>query len=537
MTPRHPPSPWPLPRRAATVALLLIAGCEWSFPVDTGSDTGSSAESGASEETGTTGESGATEETAEPIDGDGDGYPADEDCDDSDPSSFPSTEVYGDSLDQDCDGEADQLDAILPSLAREQELGAAVEIVDATGDGVADLWFSIAGYGPDQGIYLLNGPLTDHFGIPPAPTWEPYAEDSRSGLDLDAKGDLDGDGQDDLAISAPNAERYRGAVLIVYGPGAEGGSLADVEDRFLGSSARSNVGDAIASAGDPDDDGYDDLLVGATDVDVTESSEGAVYLLGGPLLDEVDEDDAVATVLGGVAWQDLGSSVAHLGDADGDGIGDILVGGPSSGSNAPTDVAAIGLGPLSGTMTVADLDATLRADGSSDAGDAVAGADMNGDGYADAIVGASARTDDYDESTGTVYVSFGPPTSGFLDDADLVAPTNSRAVYLGQELEVADVDQDGFMDLLMGSPSGWITDLDLDGIAILLFGPETGTVEVGPGGAGVVFGGQDNDHLGGSLAIGDLNDDGAHDLVFGMPDAGTEGRRGGAIGFSWGDAW
>ena len=163
------------------------------------------------------------------------------------------------------------------------------------------------------------------------------ADDDRFGSSLASVGDLDGDGIGDLAVGAwgdDTGGNYRGAVHVLFlnadGTAASttkiahqtggGPTLAD-DDRF---------GSSVASLGDLDGDGIGDLAVGAWGDDTGGSYRGAVHVLFLNADGTAASTTNIAHQTGGgptlADFDRFGSSVASVGDLDGDGIGDLAVG-------------------------------------------------------------------------------------------------------------------------------------------------------------------------------------------------------------------
>ena len=101
-------------------------------------------------------------------------------------------------------------------------------------------------------------------------------------------------------------------------------SVADA--KFIGEDANDQAGFSVASAGDVNGDGYDDLLVGALYDDDGGSQAGAAYLIFGPVTGDFDLSAADAKFIGEAASDYAGISVASAGDVNGDGYDDLLVG-------------------------------------------------------------------------------------------------------------------------------------------------------------------------------------------------------------------
>ena len=297
----------------------------------------------------------------------------------------------------------------------DDEAGRVVALLgDVDGDGTSE---SIIGarYDDDAGLnhgaaYLLwgssasSGTLDD---VAVVLTGE--GEQDSAGYWVAAAGDVDGDGLADAMVNAYRANSEGGTnVGITYllnSGGALSGltgtaSLADADARFIGEDASDQAGSCIASAGDIDGDGYDDLLIGAQHHDVSKLADvGVVYVLTGSPPGDVSLADATA-ILSGEAEQDFaGRSLAGVGDIDGDGNDDFLVGAKTNdeGGNSAGKSYLV-LGPVNGTAALLDA-AAGRFVGSvaeSQSGTEVAAAgDVNNDGAIDMLIGAVAADEGY----------------------------------------------------------------------------------------------------------------------------------------------
>jgi uncharacterized protein YciU (UPF0263 family) len=155
----------------------------------------------------------------------------------------------------------------------------------------------------------------------------------------------------------------------------------------------------VAGAGDVNGDGYADVIVGASDYDAGETDEGAAFIFQGGAAGIADGSPATAAAQleADQAFSWLGSSVSGAGDVNGDGYADVIVGATDYDAGKTDEGAAFVFlggaggvasgGPASANaqLVARQVDAFL--------GWSVSGAgDVNGDGFADVIVGAT----DYD---------------------------------------------------------------------------------------------------------------------------------------------
>jgi hypothetical protein len=313
-------------------------------------------------------------------------------------------------------------------------------------------------------------------------------------------GDVNGDGYADWIVGA-NANDAGGsnagrAYVYYGGPGAD--AVADLT--FTGAAANDNLGVSVAGAGDVNGDGYADLIVGASG----SNSTGRAYVYyGGPGADAIPD----LTLNGAAASDNFGFSVAGAGDVNGDGFADVIV-GANRNDAAATDAgrAYVFFG---GYAPDATADLILTGAAATDFfGYSVAGAgDVNGDGYADVIVGAF-HNDAAGSDAGRAYVYYGGRTPNAV--ADLLLTGAAAGDNFGYSVAGAgDFNGDGFADVIVGA---YLNDA---------LGTNTGRAYIYYGGLGadatpdlVLNGATAGDGFGFSVAgVGDANGDGFADVA------------------------
>jgi len=336
---------------------------------------------------------------------------------------------------------------------------------DAYGDVIVGAWQYDAGrafvwYGSASGLGP-NGTLGNA-------DWsaEPSDFNARLGMSVASAGDVNGDGYDDVIIGADGYNNNAGRAFVWYGSAAglgPNGTPANADWTARGTS-QSLLGYPVAAAGDVNGDGYDDVIIGAGNYTNGEQFEGGAFVWygnssglgpnGTPAnADWSVESDQIAGY--------FGSAVAAAGDVNQDGYGDVVVGGRAydggaqdSGIALVFNGSASGLGP-NGSPANADW----RADSDqlfSDLGGTVASAgDVNGDGYADILVGAESYSNGQ-VGEGSAFLWYGSASglgpNGTPANADWTAEGDSVGAQLGNPVATAgDVDGDGFSDVIIGS--------------------------------------------------------------------------------------
>lgn len=153
------------------------------------------------------------------------------------------------------------------------------------------------------------------------------------GVSAALDGDLNGDGYDDLLVSASYVSNGTGAVYGCFGPlsGTSAGTACDL--RLSGPSSLAYFGWDVAYVGDENGDGDTDILVGSTGMDGTGTDSGRAYLFRGPLSGAKAASTADATFLGSGNYASTGASVDGAGDFNGDGNDDLLIGAYSGSSS------------------------------------------------------------------------------------------------------------------------------------------------------------------------------------------------------------
>ncbi|MGK7935641.1 MAG: dockerin type I domain-containing protein [Xenococcaceae cyanobacterium] len=389
-------------------------------------------------------------------------------------------------------------------------------------------------------------------------------QDSRLGDAVSSAGDINGDGIADIIIGAKDADvngnNSTGKIYVIFGKNSDFSSsfnLANLDgsNGFVlnGIDAEDLAGISVSNAGDINNDGVEDLIIGARGGDPNgNSNAGESYVVFGQdsgfnaSFNLANLDGSNGFVINGINSGDFsGTSVSGAGDVNGDSIDDLIIGANFADSNAGESYIVFGQDSgFNASFNLANLDGSngfvINGINSGDfSGTSVSGAgDINGDGVSDLIIGANFADPNGNSNAGESYVVFGNK-NGFTSNLNLANLDGSNGFVInginsgdfsGTSVSSAgDINGDGFSDLIVGATNADPNNQENAGQAYVILGTDAefnSSFDLSSlnGQNGFVINGTSVDNLLGTSvsSAGDFNGDRLDDIIISAVGANQE---------------
>ena len=316
--------------------------------------------------------------------------------------------------------------------------------------GVTPTWWARAQAAIRQ-LQPTNQDLAARFNPRPSWKAEGNQVDAYFGLSVGTAGDVNGDGYDDVIVGAPyysNGQSGEGRAFVYHGSAT---GLSKTPDWTAESDqAGAYFGVSVTTAGDVNGDGYDDIIVGAPYYSNGQSGEGRAFVYHGSATGLSTTPDWTAE--GNQEGADFGYSVATAGDVNGDGYDDVVVGADVYSNDQVCEGRAFAYhGSATGLSTTPDWTAGSDQEFASFGVSLGRAGDVNGDGYDDVIIGASGDSNgQVYEGRAFVYLGSSPgldTTPRWTPESD-----QESAYFGNSVGTAGDVNGDGYDDVIGGAP-------------------------------------------------------------------------------------
>ena len=397
---------------------------------------------------------------------------------------------------------------------------------DVNGDSYSDIIIGVPGYDNGQsqegGAFVYHGSAS---GLSATPNWTAEGNQASAafGYCVASDGDVNGDGYSDVIVGAPfydNPEVDEGMAYVYHGSASGLSNTAESDPAKPNpkpnwtvapcNQATAWFGASVASAGDVNDDGYSDVIIGAYLYDNPETDEGMAFVYHGSASGLSSSANWTAESNQANAW--FGNVVASAGNVNDDSYSDVIVAAIHyTNGQSQEGGAFVYHGSASGLSNTPNWTAEGNQVGACLGGQVATAGDVNGDGCSDVIVGAPGY-DNGQTDEGGAFVYHGS-ASGLSSSANWTAESNQVDAIFGISVASAgDVNSDGYSDVIVGAydyDNGQVN----EGAAFVYRGSASG-LSATPN--WTAAGNQAGGRFGNSVAsAGDVNGDGYADVVVG----------------------
>ena len=404
----------------------------------------------------------------------------------------------------------------------------AVYVIFGTSSGFTDIDLSTTNLSSSQRGFMIAGAAVGDY----------------LGYSVSCAGDINHDGIDDIIFGAYGSFGFAGAVYGLFGK-ASGHTDIDLGVTSLSISQQGftiagplngYLGNSVSKAGDVNQDGIDDIIIGAFRAN-TESGVAYVVFgkIGGPGNIDLKAISLSTSSKGfqvsGTSNDNLGMSVSSAGDVNKDGIDDVIIGAWHASAAYVIFGAKTGLADINLSMANFPSQRGFKITGHSSSdyfGSLVSSAgDINKDGIDDIMIGAGSAY----STMGVTYVIFG--RSGGFPNINF-ATTNLSTTQQGFQINgttagdslgtalssAGDLNGDGISDIVIGAH----TSLSSIGSVYVVFGRSNGFTDINLATVNLsthqqgfrILGISDYSHFGYTVhSVGDVNNDGVDDIIIG----------------------
>ena len=286
---------------------------------------------------------------------------------------------------------------------------------------------------------------------------------AKFGYSVCGAGDVNGDNYDDVIIGAPyysNGQTKEGRVYVFYGSNT--GLSTSPAWVYETNKEFAEAGYSVSKAGDFNHDGYDDIIIGSPGYgNDFFNAQGRVFIFhGSSIAISSAPDNTFKNMLDG--YTGFGSSVSCAGDINNDGFSDVIIGEPYW--PPPPSMGSAGTLESQGKVSVVYGAASDIFSGWSATGEkshslfgysVCAAGDVNNDGYSDIVIGSPNYHYDYCETSGKVYVYNGSSTGlssapDWYKDCSNMGFTSLTEGF-GRSVSGTDLNNDGYSDIIIGA--------------------------------------------------------------------------------------
>jgi hypothetical protein len=366
--------------------------------------------------------------------------PGSVDTDSSDPKSQRFSGTYG----------LEDADALVLAPGHDTYAANVLAAGDVTGDGTTDLLVAnVLGGNTHGGVYVVPSAPDGEVGLDDLAYEIASGALTRGAGRSLGVGDVDGDGFQDVGVGAPWVDEGRDGQFVLYGPLSGDVDLPTDHDAALTCGAPSNFCGHGSDLGDVNGDAVADAVSSANQDDTMADGAGKLFVEFGPITGDVDLDSEADVEIFGVRPRSFPGKIVKAGaDFDGDGIGDLVASASYDDTGGPFAGAAyVVFGPME-IATLADATMLVGHQANAFAAETIAAGDVDGDGFAD----VAASYDLPSPGGTYVARGPFPGSTVDLALSEIVIEATTPTETFGVGLGFGDVDADGDDELLIGDP-------------------------------------------------------------------------------------